>query len=292
MEGFFQGFPHISNQIFEALTNQDLGNCKEVSQDWFNFVESEKILWKRIRNIHPYINGQNLLHIAAKTGQETRFESAYNFSTIMGKTNAQFVDNDLNTPLHYAAESGSFSICDLIVNHSDDKNIENNLGVTPLFLAAKNGHMDIVEMFIKEANSDDDCNPKNVFGYTPLHEAARLGHLLVCQIIVEKVKDANPANNRGNTPLHLAAMNGHFQICELIIGNADNKSPTDGNRNTPLHTAAMFGNVDVTEVLLKEVEFKFPINSSGMTPLEVAKENFFTCSHIEYLALERLYESA
>ena len=34
MEGFFQGTPHIANQIFESLTNQDLGKCKEVSQNW------------------------------------------------------------------------------------------------------------------------------------------------------------------------------------------------------------------------------------------------------------------
>ena len=290
MEGFF-GIPHIANQIFETLTTQDLGNCREVSPEWFNFVEEEKILWKRIRNIHPYINGRNLLHIAAITGQATRFETAFNFSIMMGKKHAQFVDNDGDTPLHNAAENGSFSICDLIVNHSDDKNLENNFGLTPLVLAAQNGHMNIVEMFIKGGINDEGCNPKNVFGNTPLHEAAKLGHLLVCQIIVEKVKDVNPANNVGTTPLHLAAMNGHASICELIIRNAENKNPTDGNGTTPLHTAAMFGNVDVTEVLLRKVEFKFPTNGFGMTPLEVAKENFFTCSHIEYLALERLYES-
>ena len=290
MEGFF-GIPHIANQIFETLTTQDLGNCREVSPEWFNFVEEEKILWKRIRNIHPYINGRNLLHVAAITGQATRFENAFNFSIIMGKKHAQFVDNDGNTPLHYAAENGIFSICDLIVNHSDDKNLENSLGVTPLYLASENGHSSIVELFIKDGISDENCNPKNVFGNTPFHEAAKLGHLLVCQIIVEKVKDVNPANNVGTTPLHLAAMNGHASICELIIRNADNKNPTDGNGTTPLHTAAMFGNVDVTEVLLRKVEFKFPTNGFGMTPLEVAKENFFTCSHIQYLALKRLYES-
>ena len=155
--------------------------------------------------MHPYINGRNLLHVAAISGQATRFETAFNFSIVMGKKHAQFVDNDHNTSLHYAAENGSFSICNLIVNHSDDKNLENSLGVTPLVLAAKNGHMDIVEMFIKDGINDDECNPKNILGNTPLHEAAKRGHLNVCQVIVEKVKNANPANNEGTTPLHLAA---------------------------------------------------------------------------------------
>ena len=183
MEGFF-GIPHIANQIFETLTTQDLGNCREVSPEWFNFVEEEKILWKRIRNIHPYINGRNLLHVAAITGQTTRFETAFNFSIIMGKKHAQFVDNDGNTPLHYAAENGIFSICDLIVNHSDDKNLENSLGVTPLYLASENGHSSIVELFIKDGMKDEDCNPKNNLGKTPLHEAAERGHLNVCQILI------------------------------------------------------------------------------------------------------------
>ena len=93
MEGFF-GIPHIANQIFETLTTQDLGNCREVSPEWFNFVEEEKILWKRIRNIHPCINGRNLLHVHAITGQQTRFETAFNFSNVMGKKHAQFVDDD------------------------------------------------------------------------------------------------------------------------------------------------------------------------------------------------------
>ena len=295
MEGFF-GIPHIANQIFESLTNQDLGKCKEVSQEWFNFIESEKILWKRIRSIHPnsnpYINGRNLLHIAAIFGQEKRFETAYNFSISMGKTNAQFVDNDLNSPLHYAAENGMLSICELIFNHADDKNLENSIGKTPLYLASENGHSSIVQLFIKDGISDDDCNPRNNLGKTPLYQAAKLGHLNVCQILIDKVEDKNPADIGGTTPLHLAAMNGHVLICELIIRNADNKSPRDGNRNTPLHTAAMFGHVEVTEVLLKNLEYKFwfPLNYLGITPLQMAKDNSLSFGQTNYIKLKKLYD--
>ena len=223
MEEIFDRFPHIGNQILQNLNDQSLQECRLVSQDWLNFVENEKISWKRIKNIYPYIDGQNMLHIAAQSGQERRFETAYNFSIVMGKTNKQFVDNHFNTPLHYAAESGRLSICELIFNHVDDKNLENNMGETPLQMAAENGHSLICKLFIKDSISDDDSNPKNFLGNTPLHEAAKQGHLNVCQIIVDKVEDKNPANNGGTTPLHVAAMNGHVQICKLIIHNVVNK---------------------------------------------------------------------
>ena len=59
-------------------------------------------------------------------------------------------------------------------------------------------------------------NPKNDVGETPLHMAAQEGHLEVFKSIVELVADKNPGDDDDETPLDLAVSNGHFDVVDYI----------------------------------------------------------------------------
>ena len=74
----------------------------------------------------------------------------------------------------------------------NDKNPIAKDEITPIHLAARNGH---TLVFLMLSEPTDNINPKDVKGVTPFHEAAKGGHWLICQTIIERVVDKTPKCN-------------------------------------------------------------------------------------------------
>ena len=56
MEEVFLRFPHLSEDIFNALGNKTFAICKEVSKVWYNYLDDPKFVQKRkVRVIHARI---------------------------------------------------------------------------------------------------------------------------------------------------------------------------------------------------------------------------------------------
>ena len=75
------------------------------------------------------------------------------------------------------------------------------------------GHFDI---FFLTLPNVQDKNPGNNIGLTPLHIAAAKGYIGICKYIVEFLDDVNPRSNNGHTPLGLAFIKRRFKIYELL----------------------------------------------------------------------------
>jgi len=72
---------------------------------------------------------------------------------------------------------------------------------------------------------NDHCR----FNLTPLLLAAANGHLSVVEYLINQKADINAKDDIGNTHLHYAAVNGHLSVVEYLINqkadiNAKNKS--------------------------------------------------------------------
>ena len=79
-----------------------------------------------------------------------------------------------------------------------------------MHLAAARGQKSIIKFYISKL---EDVNPGNEFNKrTPLHEAAKNGHLDVVELITSVVYEKHPEDKYGSTPLHLALKNGHTSI--------------------------------------------------------------------------------
>jgi hypothetical protein len=128
----------------------------------------------------------------------------------------------------------------------------NNDGETPLHTAAESGRKEVAELLL--ANKAD-VNAKAKDGGTPLHLAAYDGQDAVAAVLLANGASVNAVNNSGFTPLHLAAYKNHKELVRLLIGNkADLNARTTGgslNHWTPLHIALSQGFADVAEELLK-----------------------------------------
>ena len=63
--------------------------------------------------------------------------------------------------------------------------------------AVKDNRLDICQLIVEHAQ---DKNPKDRFGYTTLHEAARNGHLDICRLIMDHVERRTQRMMMGTLP--------------------------------------------------------------------------------------------
>ena len=79
-----------------------------------------------------------------------------------------------------------------------------------------------------------DKNPAKLSGITPLHLAAHEGHMKICKMFLENIDEKNPGDVDGNTPLHIAAKMGNFELCDFITEYLDDKNPVNNHGVTPM----------------------------------------------------------
>ena len=153
-------------------------------------------------------------------------------------------------------------------------------GVTPLHLAASNGHVKICQLIMEHLSDKNPANDYWLGGFTPFHEAAKNGHLAVCQLMIDNLADKNPATTAARvTPLHLAAQNGHVALCNLIMENLVDKNPRCSSGTTPLSRATLHLKFEVCQIFhengihLKEKELETSLKVMESTTLATIRYN-------------------
>jgi hypothetical protein len=108
-----------------------------------------------------------------------------------------------------------------IISGVADVNHVDHFGVTPLFMAAREGHSGVVAKLLVVEGIN--VSKANRFGVTPLLLAARQGHTeIVEQLLAAEGIDVNEAMTHGITPLFMAAREGHAEVvAQLLSAGAD-----------------------------------------------------------------------
>ncbi|KAK6449472.1 hypothetical protein FP744_10005722 [Trichoderma asperellum] len=179
-------------------------------------------------------------------------------------------DKTAPTILFIAAEEGHKDIVELLLAHEGIQVNEGNDWKTPLCAAAGNGHKDIVELLL--AHKDIQVNEVRNSG-TPLCAAAWNGHKDIVELLLAHEDIQVNEGNDWKTPLCAAAGNGHKDIVELLLAHEDIQVNEDRHSETPLCAAAGNGHKDIVELLLAHKDIQVnEVRNSG-TPLCAAAWN-------------------
>lgn len=158
-------------------------------------------------------------------------------------------------PIHQAAHNGHKKAVELLLQNGADPDPVDVDGVTPLWLAAQEGHDEIVAMILGRESGDKKINLEVEWEPNErraLHQAAQNGHLKAARLLLAKGAAYDPLDSDGVTPLWLAAgKNGSADLVRELL-KAGAKIDVQGyeKNRQPIHQAALYGQVEVARVLL------------------------------------------
>eukprot|EP00435_Cladocopium_sp_Y103_P063648 s485_g25.t1 len=190
--------------------------------------------------------------------------------------NPNEADTDGMTPLFHAAEQGHVQPMELLLEAGAKTDVpEFAQGRTPLWKATQNANLEVVRFLVDNGAAKDQAD-KN--GKTPLWVAALNGHLDIMRFLVDNGAAKDQAANNGATPLSAAALKGHLHIGHLhivrfLVDNGAAKDQAANNGATPLSAAALKGHLDIVRFLVDNGAAKDQAANDGLTPLWVATQN-------------------
>ena len=140
---------------------------------------------------------------------------------------------------------------------------------------ARIGDASVVQVLLERCGVDPDAGVgRGHKGLSPLHVAARNGHLRVCRMLVGGGASVNAVTEYGVCAGHLAASHGHDDVLRYLLTETPmSKSFKDANKQSLHHFAARSGRAGTISTL---VELKVPLvtyDRWGRSPLHWAVIN-------------------
>ncbi|KAJ6031137.1 Mg2+ transporter protein CorA-like/Zinc transport protein ZntB [Penicillium herquei] len=221
-------------------------------------------------------SGDTPLHIGARCGKDEVVQ------LLLRKGAKPDVQNsDGNKSLHLAAKCNHCNIAEDLLNQADGVNLlemQNNLGETPYLIAAKFEAKSAVRLLIKRGANPD---AQDKFQNTALHLAASEGSLETVRLFVGKEESdqhnfRESVNNLGETPLLVAIQVGEEEVVNFLLENGANLEAKDVNGNSALHFAVSYPKtaINLLETLFAQKTTKEKLlemrNNSGETPYLIA----------------------
>lgn len=182
---------------------------------------------------------------AAKHGQKSTAEQS-----LQGGGDINVVDDEV-TPLYLAAKNSHVELVRLLLEHGADPNFKGSSNWTPLFEAAANGDEDIVRLMIQRGA---DINLKDTLDRTPMFYASKGPegkNQAVVRLLLEHGADPNSKEKAyWYTPLFIPAILGDVSVVRMLLEHEADPNSQDRNNRTPLFHARQWGQEEVVQILL------------------------------------------
>ncbi|KAL4229512.1 hypothetical protein ACF0H5_012552 [Mactra antiquata] len=168
-----------------------------------------------------------------------------------------------DTAIHNAAREGWTKIVRLLTKRGATFDRPDDVGDTPLLLAAKYGHANIVKELL---SIGADTNHKNHEGFDVWYFAIENEDTEILQLLASGYFES--AKSRQN-PICLAAKAGKCDKIDFLLSINFDPKTNDDEGNTFLHHAAMFDQYEVIDKFHSTISLNIQ-NTAGNTPLHIA----------------------
>ena len=177
--------------------------------------------------------------------------------------------SDSVTKVYQSVRDGSSNLTDLLKRLKPDerkttleaKTKDGSHFVTPLIIAAHNGHLNSVKILLRynadiEARGTVKVGDEVSEGCTPLWAAAASGRLDVVKLLIERNADVDSRTSTGSTPLRAAAHEGHLDVVKCLVESGTDVNARNYNdESTPLMAACYWGHLSVVTYLIDNGAF-------------------------------------
>jgi ankyrin repeat protein len=170
---------------------------------------------------------------------------------------------DGSTPLHQAVRQNDLKTVDALIKKGADVKAATRYGVTPIGIAAMNGHAAILRRLL---DAGADVNSATPGGETALMTAARTGNREAVTLLLDRRADANAKDSvRSQTALMWAVTENHPEIVKLLAGRGANvNAQTTVTTPRGEYVAARAGGASGNGIIRQRA---LPTKDGGMSPL-------------------------
>ena len=201
--------------------------------------------------------------------------------------------SDSVTKVYQAARDGSSDLTDLLKRLKTEqrktaletKTKDGGHFVTPLIIAAHNGHLNSVKILLGYGADIEDGGTLKIEnsvreGCTPLWAAAVTGHLDVVKLLIERNADVEGRASTGSTPLRAAAHEGHLDVLRCLVESGADVNARNQYKGTPIMAACEYGHLSIVTYLINKGAFVDLQDTKGNTALHFAAEG----DHLEVVS--------
>ncbi|KAM4688925.1 transient receptor potential cation channel subfamily A member 1 [Discoglossus pictus] len=177
-------------------------------------INTELLQMEKIKNLvsNEDCDGCTPLHYACRHGVPNSINNLIGLDVSLYSKS-----KEKRSALHFAACYGRFNTCQRLLRYVTDTRLLNDCdekGLTPLHLAAENGHEKIVFLLLKRGS----LLLSDYRGWTALHYAAFGGYSRTIQTLLDTSFGLiDKTDKKKNTALHVAGQEGHAKAVTLLL---------------------------------------------------------------------------
>ena len=124
------------------------------------------------------------------------------------------IEEDLTSPLFAAVVTGDVTVVQSLPKPLDLLQ-RSNFGSTPLYIAARHGHLDIVRYFVELGKQPQMCN--SCLSLPILVIIAGRNTVFTTTVLPVILSYVDAVNFDGQSPLHIAAKQGHLSVVQYLV---------------------------------------------------------------------------
>ena len=231
------GLQHIVEKSLKVLSHVDIASFRLLNQNCKNIVDYPEFYLMKLshqENATKDLIQEWKIMIKKLNDEDVRDDLMLE----LFKMNSQrLFKYPLQLAYDMSDEKRRFELTMFIIENSHNANyVKAKRGYTgnlsPIHLAAMYGYVESANRMI--SNNSTEPNPSDIHGITPIFLAAEYGHLEIVRLLMTLTSNPNIAGFLGQTPIHRAAKNGHLEIVRLLMNSTTNPNVADNDGWTPI----------------------------------------------------------